>query len=394
MIHRIPNPFTVQEYSTRLSNVKARMAREGIDLLIVTDPANLYYLTGYDAFTYYTPQYLLVHVEAEWPLWIGRLMDAPGGLITTHLPEEQVLAYPEDMIQATDRHPVQFVMREIEKRGWRKARIGLEYCSWYLGAHVAHMFEDAYGVRKLPDAGLLINRVRCIKSEAELGYMKEAGRIVENAMRAGIDKVREGTRECEVAAAIAHAQIMGVGDHCGQYTTSPPCVISGKRAVAPHLSWMDRRLERGEMTTIEIEGLRHRYDVTFSRTIFIGKPTAQMERHAEGVVAGLGAALAAAKPGATCEQVEQAWRVEAAKYGLKKAARIGYSIGVAYPPDNAEDTLSLRPGDTTVLQPGMCIHLIPGIYEPDYSILLSEPFYVTAKGAETFCKLDRKLFVH
>jgi ectoine hydrolase len=56
--------------------------------------------------------------------------------------------------------------------------------------------------------------------------------------------------------------------------------------------------------------------------------------------------------------------------------------------------MSLRPGDRNVLQAGMTMHLIPGIYEPEYSILISEPFYVTETGAETFCKLERTLFVH
>jgi Xaa-Pro dipeptidase len=321
-------------------------------------------------------------------------MDAPGAIITTHLADENVIAYPEDLIQSGSRHPAQFVMEFLRKRGWQRARTALEYGSWYLGAHVAHLFEDAFDTRRLLDATLLVNWVRCIKSETELGYMKEAGRIVENAMRAGIEKVREGVPECEVAAEIARAQILGMPDACGQYTTSPPCVISGRRAVAPHLSWMDRRLTRGEMTTIEIEGLRHRYDVTFSRSVLIGKPDARTQQLAEGVIAGLGAALSAAKPGATCEDVERAWRLEAAKYDIKKAARIGYSIGIAYPPDNGEDTMSLRQGDTTVLRPGMCVHLIPGIYEAEYSMLLSEPFYVTAQGAQTFCRLDRKLFVH
>ena len=393
-MNRIPPPFTREEYAQRLANVKARMTEQGIELLLVTDPSNLYYLTGYDAFSYYVPQYLLVHVGTTLPTWIGRQMDAPGAIITTHLPQESVLAYPEDYIQSGDRHPAQFVMEHLRARGWHRARTALEYGSCYLGAHVAHLFEDAFATRRLLDGSLLINWVRAIKSEAELGYMKEAGRIVENAMRVGIETVREGVRECEVAAEIARAQILGMPDACGQYTTSPPCVISGKRAVAPHLSWMDRRLVRDEMTTIEIEGLRHRYDVTYSRSVFIGTPDAHMQRLAEGVVAGLGAALAAAKPGAAGEDVERAWRVEAAKYGITKAARIGYSIGIAYPPDNGEDTISLRQGETTVLQPGMCLHLIPGIYEPEYSILLSEPFHVTERGAETFCKLDRKLFVH
>lgn len=393
-MERIDLPFSIGEYEARLAAVKSRMAEASIDLLVVTDPANLYYLTGYDALSFYVPQYLLVHQSAPKPVWIGRLLDRPGAIITTFLPEDCVVAYPEDYVQSATKHPAQFVIELIERLGWRGSRTALEYGSWYLGAHVAHVFEDAYGVRRLIDGSLLINWVRAVKSAAELAYMKQAGQIVEQAMRAGIDMVREGVRECEIAAEIARQQILGLPDACGQYTTSPPCVISGRRAVAPHLSWMDRRLARDEMTTIEIEGLRHRYDVTLSRSVYVGMPSARILRLADGLISGLEAALAAVKPGAACEDVERAWRVEAARHGLKKAARIGYSIGIAYPPDNGEDTMSLRPGDTNELRPGMAMHLIPGIYEPDCSILISEPIYVTETGVERFCKLERRLFVH
>ncbi|MEZ5830299.1 MAG: M24 family metallopeptidase [Dongiaceae bacterium] len=71
---------------------------------------------------------------------------------------------------------------------------------------------------------------------------------------------------------------------------------------------------------------------------------------AKAVVEGVDAGLATARPGATAEQVEAAWQAVLRKNGLKKESRVGYSVGLAYPPDWGERTVSLRPGDKTELQ--------------------------------------------
>jgi ectoine hydrolase len=114
---------------------------------------------------------------------------------------------------------------------------------------------------------------------------------------------------------------------------------------------------------------------------------------AEVVVEGLNAALDFAKPGVTCEEVEEVWRQTIDRHGIVKDSRIGYSTGLNYPPDWGEHTLSLRPGDKTVLRPNMTIHLIPGIWKDDWGVEISECFHVTETGAEPFCSTPRRLFV-
>ena len=112
------------------------------------------------------------------------------------------------------------------------------------------------------------------------------------------------------------------------------------------------------------------------------------------MVEGLEAALEEARPGTTAEAVEAAWRAVISRHGIEKASRIGYSTGVNYPPDWGEHTISLRPGDHTVLEPNMCFHMILGMWADDWSYELSETFRVTEEGApETFAQVERKLFV-
>ncbi len=76
----VPLPFDRTEYAQRLARIRRDMASRKIDLLVVTDVANQHYITGYDGWSFYTPQVVLVPLENEEPVWVGRAMDAAGGL--------------------------------------------------------------------------------------------------------------------------------------------------------------------------------------------------------------------------------------------------------------------------------------------------------------------------
>jgi Xaa-Pro aminopeptidase len=82
-----------------------------------------------------------------------------------------------------------------------------------------------------------------------------------------------------------------------------------------------------------------------------------------------------------------------ARHGVVKESRIGYSVGLNYPPDWGEHTMSLRPRDKTVLQPNMTFHVIPAIWMDDWGVEISECIHVTDRGAKPFCDFPRKVFV-
>ena len=78
------------------------------------------------------------------------------------------------------------------------------------------------------------------------------------------------------------------------------------------------------------------------------------------------AGLAAAKPGNTCEDIANAFFAVLKRYGIVKDNRTGYPIGLCYPPDWGERTMSLRPGDRTELKPGMTFHFMTGLWLRDH----------------------------
>ena len=125
----------------------------------------------------------------------------------------------------------------------------------------------------------------------------------------------------------------------------------------------------------------------------IGKPPEEIARLAEVIVEGGDAALAAARPGATCEEVEAVWQAVLNRNGYNKESRVGYSIGINYPPDWGERTASLRTGDKTVLQAGMCFHFQSGVWLEDFGAAISEPFVVTDRGGERLSNVARELIV-
>ena len=80
--------------------------------------------------------------------------------------------------------------------------------------------------------------------------------------------------------------------------------------------------------------------------------------------------------------------------GIERGARCGYPIGLSYPPDWGERTISLRSEDETVLEPGMTFHFMPGLWMDDWGLEITESILIRETGpAATFCSLPRKLFV-
>ena len=81
------------------------------------------------------------------------------------------------------------------------------------------------------------------------------------------------------------------------------------------------------------------------------------------------------------------------KHGIHKDSRTGYSIGLSYPPDWGERTMSLRRGDLTELEPGMTFHFMTGIWQENWGLETTESILITTSGAECLTSFPRKLFV-
>ena len=369
------------------------MADQGVDILLATNPANMNYLTGYDGWSFYVHQLVVLALDSDEPVWIGRGMDANAAKVTTFLNHDNILGYPDDYVQTPVKHPMDYVADFLKEQGWDKKGIGIEMDSYYFTAACYESLKRNLPNANFKDATTLVIWVRVIKSAQEIKYMKQAARIIEKTMQVAVDMVRPGVRQCDAAAAVYQAKISGTEEYGGDYTSLCPMLPTGVGTSTPHLTWTDQPFVNGEATILELAGARHHYHCPMARTVHLGKPPKKLADTAAVVVEGLNNALAASKPGVQCQEVEAVWRETIKKHGIIKESRIGYSTGLNYPPDWGEHTLSLRPGDTTTLQPNMTIHMIPGVWMDDWGIEISECFRVTETGSETLANFPRELFV-
>ena len=385
--------FEKSEYQARVARVKAAMDACGVDFLLVASPANQFWLTGYDGWSFYTPQMVVVAADREEPIWIGRKMDAAGAKFTAYLSPENVVPYPDEYVGSDTLHPMDFVAERLIDMGLASRAVGVETDDYYYTARWDHILRRRLPDAEFHDAFLMVNRCRMVKSEQELTYMRQAGQIAAAAHQAAFDAAEPGVRQCDVMAEVYRVTTAGLPGFGGTFPCKPPNAMVGEMCSAPHLSWTDEPLAEGEIFYIELGGIRHRYHSPLSRCIYLGEPPDELKRLADVIAEGLQAVLDTVRAGATCEDLAAAWQKVSRKHGVEKNSRIGYPVGIGYPPTWGELTASLRSGDTTVLEPNMTFHCIPAIWREHDGVVISETFAITETGAEVFADSPRELFV-
>jgi ectoine hydrolase len=389
-----PSPvFSASEYARRIALTRAAMAKQGIDLLFVEDPSNMAWLTGYDGWSFYVHQGVLLGASGD-PVWWGRRQDANGARRTVWMEDDRIRFYTDEFVQSTVRHPMQNLASLIHDLGHGKARIGVELDNYFFSAKAYLTLREALPEAELVDATALVNWQRMVKSDEEVALMRRAARISEAVIDGVIDRIAPGLRKNELVAEIYGDLIRGVGEDWGDYPAIVPLLPSGPDAAAPHLTWDGAPFRVGEATFFELAGCVRRYHVPFCRTVFLGEPPAEMRRAEAALVEGLEAGLDAARAGNLAGDVARALAAPLERAGIDRGARCGYPIGLSYPPDWGERTASFREEDETVLRPGMTFHFMPGLWMDDWGLEITESILITEDGpAECFCERPRALVV-
>ncbi len=390
-------PFSRAEYAGRLAKTRTAMAAAGVEVLFTCDPSNMAWLTGYDGWSFYVHQGVIVGPEGE-PLFWGRQMDAMGALRTCYIAEDSITGYPDHFVMSTERHPMDHLAGLIRERGWGAKALGVEMENYYYSARAHAVLSAALSGNPIIDATALVNWCRAVKSETEILYMRRAARIVERMHARIFEIIEPGKRKNEVAAEIYRTGIWGA-DHegvsfGGDYPAIAPLMPTGKDASAAHLTWDDREFEAGAGTFFEIAGCYRRYHAPLCRTVYLGTPPADMLAAEEAVLEGIGDGINAARPGNTAGDVARAFYRVLSKRGIAREGRCGYPIGLSYPPDWGERTFSIRPEDETVLETGMTFHVMPALWMEDWGLEITEPLLIREHGpAECLADYPRKLFV-
>ncbi len=385
--------FSQDEFDRRLGLTRTAMELAGIDVLFITNPSNMNYLTGYDGWSFYVHQGVIVPLEGR-PIWWGRLQDANGARRTVWMEDEEIIFYADRYIQAPDIHPMEDLASHLRIMDYGDKRIGVEMETYFFTARAFAVLAEGLPEAEFIDASTLVNWVRLKKSAEELAFMRRAARISELVIEKAVEIAEPGMLKHELVGELFRASVYGEDDSWGDYPAIVPLLPSGQDASAPHLTWNGEALKKGEATFIEQSGCYRRYHAPLSRSIFFGKPPKHMADASSALTEGLNAGIEVAHAGNRACDIARALDVELLKVGIERPNRCGYAVGLSYPPDWGEHTVSLRAFDETILEPGMTFHFMPGLWMDDWGLETTETILIKESGpAECLCNVERKLFV-
>ncbi len=359
--------FSTEEFRGRVRNVKANMEKQGLDVLLIHSPENIYYLTGHQTSGYFAYQVLVVTQEHEDPTLLLRYLERGNVDEYSWLDDAETWREGDNVIDRTAE-----VVNSLHDG---PGNLGLEKRCWFLTALAAEQIVAGLGRFTVKDASYLVDRIRVAKSPAEIGYIREAGAIAEIEQRASQATINPGITEATVAAAVLNA---GVGAGC-EYTGLPHHIMSGYRYNVCHANWGPKLIERGELVFTELYGCRERYHATQMRTVLLGEPADKLREAVDLVIASQDAQLAAMKAGASSVEIDALVRAPIRKIRPDYFNRSGYSTGIGFPPRTAEwDVLDFNEQEDWELKEGMVFHML-ALAE---GFGISETVVVTETGIE------------
>ena len=375
--------FSVEEYRQRQERVRARMRQAEVDVFLSHTPENIFYLSGYRTPGYYRYQCIAV-AQTRDPMLLTRRLEQPNVLAYSWFDDSVAYLDTEDYVELT--------ARMIEDLGAGARGVGVEKDSWFLTIRDFERLQRRLPNARFVDLSGTVEEGRLIKSPAEVEYMRRAARAAERAMQAGIDAVKDGADENQIAAAVWGGLTLGGSEYAGL----PPFVVVGPRTLIPHATWSGRKIERGEPWYFEIAGVSHRYAAAFSRSGSLGTPSNEIRRMGDATAQALTAIIEAIRPGMRASEANEIGQRAFAEAGFAgvQTHRLAYSIGVNYPPDWGEGhIMSIQKGEERALQPGMTFHVIPSLFKMDVAgVICTETVLITERGAESLFNFPRRFF--
>ena len=373
-------PFSREEYLGRLARMRAAMEAGEIDLLLVSSPENILWLSGYQAKGIFAFQMLMVPQSGD------------VRLVTRGIETGNVRCMPEDaVVDAFETYgdtaaPVATAAALVLGDYPSAATVGVEKVNPFLGAERLEALSAALPGHAFKDASHLVDRVRLVKSPAEIDCFRRSATITDAAMLDTIAAVEVGAADREIAAVALASLMRGGSEYCATW----PNVMVGWRGGLAHAGWDGTRVAAGEPVALEFAASIERYHAPIFRTVIPGEPSAEVARVAGCITEAHDAGLAAMGPGKTIDAVDKAIRQVVTEAGCARYAhsRFGYSLGLAFPPTWAQSlSVNIVPGSQAVFEPDMLFHILIYLLEPaTFGVATSATVLVTEDGIEPLTK--------
>lgn len=377
--------FPYEEYERRIQELRTRIAQRHLDAVVITDPENIMYLTDYQTTGYSFFQALVVPLEAE-PFMITRAMEESNIFARTWV--ERTRPYPDTG------DAIQMLVDALREFGLANKRIGYERNSYFFPAYQQDCIHTTLTEGKLLDCFGIVEQGRIRKSAVEIDVMRKAAIATEAGMQAGIDACVAGVTENEIGAAISAAMFRAGGEP----PAVMPYVTSGPRTMIGHATWEGRTVQPGEHVFLEVGGCFRRYHTAMMRTVVLGELSESMYKAQERMKLALHKVHDYIQPGMTVSDVDNMIRniISQNDVGARLITRSGYSIGIAFPPSWDEGYIvSLKQGESAILEEGMTFHVIPWMWgvDGDKTCGISDTIVITAEGCESFFTMEQNFTV-
>lgn len=368
--------FERREYLSRLERVQARLRAEALDGMLVFQPENVTWLTGFFTRGYGSFQMAIVPAEGE-PTLICRDVEEYYLDATSVFSDRAMWTDSDD--------PVEVAARTVEARLGRKTSLGIELSAWTLTVARHVQIQELLPGHRLSDQSALIRSMRLIKSPAEIAFQRKAGLAAEAGMQAAIDSAGIGVSEREMAAEICAAMIRAGSDLPG-----PGVMSSGERAFHLHGGYSDRVLAAGDLVQIETTPNVRHYHARFMRPIRVSQATDEDHQIVDQLIAIQDSALAEVRPGVSATVPDSIYREGVLSAGLRETYtnKTFYSVGLLLQPSGGEP-LEAVPNSQWTFEEGMTFHT----YVLARGFGVSETIEVTANGHRRLTQFQRQLFV-
>ncbi len=362
------------------------LKQRNLDGLLVFRQESMYYLTGYDTFGFCFFQCLYLGADGETTL----LTRAPD------LRQAQHTSDITDIRIWTDRaaHNPALDLRDIlQQLKLQNTRLGIEFDAYGLTAHSWRLVESALsGFCELADASDLVSRLRVVKSDAELAYVRRAAELADDALDAALAETQPQAFEGDILAAMHNAIFRGGGDYPGNEFI----IGSGRDALLCRYFTGRRHLDAEDQLTLEWAGAYRRYHAALMRTILIGEVHPEHRSMHAACADAMQASLEALAPGRPVGDVFDAHArvLDEAGYKAHRLNACGYSLGATYTP-TWMDWLMFYTGNPVLAEPNMVffLHMILADSDNNRAMTLGQTVRVTENGSERLSRQPLDLLV-
>ncbi|WP_040479890.1 M24 family metallopeptidase [Vreelandella boliviensis] len=372
-------PFPAAEYQARLDNVRQAMTAQGLDALLLTDPADINYLTGYHTFEV-SVHACLVCTQGRLVLQVASI-ETGAAVVTARVDEiigyrwenlDEIITPLADLL-----HPCQL--------------IGIDGWSSGLRFGVIDALMQTIGRERFSEAGMVVDAIRLVKSPTELEMLQESARITALGLETAIHSIRPGMTDNDIAAIGAKALL----ENGSEFMSLQPIVTSGHRIGVIHVNHKRRVIQANEPVFLEFGAAYQRYTAPMMRTAVTGVPSPALSATRDLCRSIFEALCDTMRPGNTFDAAAQTADALLApqRDQLFFSGVFGYAVGAQFPPSWVEGTGFIAKGQTRTFETNMVFHLplclrVPG----QWGVGISDTVVVTEHGAKPLTNNDWRLF--